>query len=108
MPIAENTEIRQWSDHPMAGTRPLFQVLTDKTLSLRDITLREGNGTVTSGFGAIQNFGTLNLTNSQLISNTSPAFGGAIDNRGGLNLTNSVVAENTAGQSGGGIYNEGR
>jgi hypothetical protein len=49
-----------------------------------------------AGFDWPTNAGTLTLTNSTVINNTSPGYGGGIGNIGGLTLTNSTVSGNTA------------
>ena len=83
----------------------LFQVFFDRTLTLQNITLADGSA---SAAGAIENFGTTHIINSQLLNNRSPAGnGGAIHNLGTLNLTNTVLSNNRAANGGGGIYNDG-
>jgi methionine-rich copper-binding protein CopC len=56
--------------------------------------------------GAINNSGTLTVTNSTLSGN-SGFQGGAIDNQGTLTLANSTLQGNTADYLGGGLSNEG-
>ena len=67
-----------------------------------------------NGGGIHNNGGTLNITNSDVYSNTSSAVaasgGGGIYNRGTLNITGSDIYSNTLTGSiiyGGGIYNDG-
>lgn len=79
---------------------PHFQVFTDTTLTLRDLTLSRGSGT----YGSIENFGTLNLINSQLTDNTASVAGGAVQNFGVLNLETAVISNNEAGDEGGGLF----
>jgi hypothetical protein len=80
----------------------LFQVFSDASLTLSDITLTRGYGI----YGAIENFGTLIVQGSRLENNTATANGGAILNHGSLTLTNSSLSDNTASRLGGGILVE--
>jgi Abnormal spindle-like microcephaly-assoc'd, ASPM-SPD-2-Hydin len=83
---------------------------TAAVVTLSGVTVQHGN-TASSG-GGIVNAGSLTLTNSTVVSNTSTGYGnggGGIYNTGTLTLTNSTVVSNTATSDGrgGGIYNTG-
>jgi predicted outer membrane repeat protein len=62
-------------------------------------------GNSASSGGAIYNGGTLTVGNSTLSGNSTPGAGGAIFNFGSTNVTNSTFAGNSAGQAGGAISN---
>jgi hypothetical protein len=70
---------------------------------LESLTIRNGLSTQIYG-GGIYNVGTLTLSNTLVISNSSK-LGGGIQNRGLLLLQNSAVVSNTSTGSGGGICN---
>ncbi len=57
--------------------------------------------------GAIENHGTLTVTESKLANNIATEYGGAIINYGTLNITESTLANNTA-YDGGAIYSIGQ
>ncbi len=80
--------------------------ITSGTVSLDNLTIKNGDNT--SGYfgGGIFNDGALTLTNSTISGNTA-YFGGGIFNDGTVTLTNSTVSGNTASVNGGGIYNFG-
>jgi hypothetical protein len=104
--IGMATDIRGGGRVILSGgnSTSLFQVFSGQTLSLRDITLTRGYGM----YGAIQNFGTVVITNSQIQSSTATTNGGGIDNFGELRLVSTTVAYNSASSGyGGGIYDEG-
>jgi CSLREA domain-containing protein len=75
------------------------------TLTLTDDTL-SGNSAAGNG-GAISNTGTLTVVGSTLSGNTSGGNGGALDNTGTLTLLNSTVSGDFASIQGGGIYSSG-
>src|SRR5689334_9459131 len=63
------------------------------------------NGMATQG-GAVQNLGTLNISNSTVSGNHalfSPGKGGGLWNGGLMTLTNSTVSDNVADDDGGGM-----
>lgn len=80
----------------------LFQVAAGRTLTLKNITL--SNGKALNG-GAVENLGTLTLTNVKLNSNQATSSGGAIENQGTLTITNSQFTSNHA-VNGGAIASE--
>jgi hypothetical protein len=82
----------------------LFQVFFGRSLTLQNITLADG---LSNAAGAVENFGTTYLVNSQLLNNRSTNTGGAILNYGTFSLTNAVLSNNRAANGGGGIYNDG-
>jgi hypothetical protein len=77
----------------------LFQIYGGAALTLTGITLTRGYGV----YGAIENFGTLTVRQSRLVSNEATGDGGAILNHGSLSLVNSTVSENKARKLGGGV-----
>ena len=95
----------------------IFTVNAGQTVNMSYLTISQGWG---QG-GGIRVYGTLNLTNSTVTDNNSPAEGGGIYNGGTLNLTDCTVSNNTSGITpdpdqgsifsatgyGGGIYNGG-
>ena len=87
----------------------LMSVNAGKTLTLRDLKLRDGRVTNTAG-GAISNVGTLVLINCTVSNNTtsgSPGDGGALYNSsdGTTTLLNCTLASNTSSGTGGAVEN---
>jgi CSLREA domain-containing protein len=84
----------------------VFNVKKGSTVSISNITVR--NGLVTDTSGGIQNNGTLTL-NADVISGNRSGFGsagGGIANLAGtLTLNNTIVSDNIGGGNGGGVYN---
>jgi len=71
-----------------------------------------GNTTFSNGGGIANNGGTLIITNSNILGNsTTGSFnassGGGIENNGTLTITNSTIAGNSTDNGGGGISNDG-
>jgi hypothetical protein len=82
----------------------MFSVAQGGTLSIEKLTIANGtNGG--NAAGAIDNLGTLTVTNSTFTHN-SGGVGGAIDNGGNLIVTNSTFSSNL-GYSAGAIENRG-
>ena len=68
------------------NTTSLFQVFFNGALGLNNIILSDARGL--DGFGTIDNFGQLLISNSTIQNNNSNAFnGGAITNHGTLTIT---------------------
>jgi hypothetical protein len=70
----------------------------------------DSNSTPSPGVGAIYNAanGTITITNSTITNNSASTDGGGIYNDGGtVDMNNCTVARNTAGNRGGGVYNIG-
>jgi predicted outer membrane repeat protein len=83
----------------------LFVVNAASSLTLKNITVRNGNSNGGDG-GAISSQGSLVIDNSHLLYNTTGSMavsGGAIVSSGPLTITNSELAYNTAG-NGGALY----
>jgi hypothetical protein len=83
----------------------LFVVNAASSLTLKNITVRNGNSNGGDG-GAISSQGSLLIDNSHLLYNTTGSMavsGGAILSIGPLTITNSELAYNTAG-NGGALY----
>jgi hypothetical protein len=90
------------------GIDRVFDIGAGKTVTLRNLTLRNGDGTVSAGTkdgGAIFFGGaTLTLENVE-IRNSKGANGGAVFDAGGfMNLTNVSITGNTATGDGGGLW----
>ena len=78
----------------------IFKINSGATVSMSGLTLQHGK---TVG-GAIDNSGTVTITNSVLTDNHSIGNGGAIENRGGqVTVIDSAITNNTADNTGGGI-----
>lgn len=84
----------------------IFTVSGGRTLNLSKIVLADGNADGAGG-GAINNYGTLNITDSAIVNNKAQDSGGGIYNNETLSLTNSTVSGNQANGKGAGIYNNG-
>ena len=85
------------------GTSGVFEIGSGAKVAMEGITISDGFASRSAG-GAIDNLGTLALTDSTVSGNTAE-YGGGILNDGDLTLVNSTVSGNTAAQSGGGIAN---
>ena len=71
------------------------------TVTLKNLTIKNFNG---ENGGAINNEGTLTITNTKLTNNNATKNGGAIYTSGKLSITKSQINFNTAGKNGGAIY----
>ncbi|MEO8429180.1 MAG: choice-of-anchor Q domain-containing protein [Verrucomicrobiota bacterium] len=77
------------------------------TVSITGLTVTDGAELALTGTaGGINNLGSLTLSNSEIIGNTSNRGGGGIWNYGTLVLNNCRVSNNS-GELGAGIWNEG-
>ncbi|MBI1325663.1 hypothetical protein GC170_21065 [bacterium] len=66
------------------------------------------NVTTTGSGGAIANFGTASVTDSELRGNSAKSVGGAIFNHGTMTIAEvSLIGNMAAGWSGGALFNEG-
>ena len=84
------------------ATSSVFQIGSGKTVTISDLTIRNGEGNF--GGGILNGGGaTLTITDSTLSGNIG-GFGGGIFNTGTLTIVNSTVSGNTASE-GAGIYN---
>lgn len=81
-----------------------FYVNSSVTFNLQNITLKNGSGT---NAGALENYGTANLTNVKFLNNNASANGGAITNHFSITILTSQFKGNSAGTAGGAIYNDG-
>jgi hypothetical protein len=100
-----------------ASSGTVLSVDFGTTVTLNNLTIRNGTGTDFSGVfvvgGGIDNNGTLTLNGSTVTGNSANAtapetgFGGGIVNVGTMVLNRSMVSDNTASESGGGIFNFG-
>jgi hypothetical protein len=84
---------------------------TKPQASLSSMTITNGNGQIGGKGGAINNNGTLTISNCTLSGNSvateiGGGDGGAIENNGTLTISNSVLSDNSAGE-GGAISNYG-
>jgi len=93
------------------GTTSVFQVAQGVTASLSGLTISGGNAETVGGVngdgGAIDNSGTLTLTNMALTSNDAIDGAGIANEPGGkLTVSDSTLSGNT-GTTGGAVYNAG-
>ena len=89
------------------GGHQVTKVDSGATLTLQNLTIADGSASLG---GAINNSGTLTVTNSTFSNNqASNGFGGGIYSEGTLKVTNSTFSGNEAlqGGTGGAIHNEG-
>ncbi len=87
------------------GAVELFQINGGPTIAMKSLTLTEG---LSSQGGAIDNLGTLTLSQCTLSGNSADNFnGGGIANSGTLTLTQCTLFGNSAGGGGGAIHNAG-
>ena len=80
------------------------------TLTNVNVTDNVGTGTVSNQGGAIENAGTLTITNGTIsgnTANTGSSSGGAILTSGTLNITGTTFSGNSAGRAGGAIEQQG-
>jgi predicted outer membrane repeat protein len=82
----------------------VFSVEGSRSVAISGVTIR--NGVVSGAGGGIYNFGSLTLSDSEIVVN-SAAFGAGIENQGTLTVTDVVLSGNIASSTGGGIYNYG-
>ncbi|ADO45755.1 polymorphic outer membrane protein [Hydrogenobacter thermophilus TK-6] len=90
------------------GEFRIFHVLSGGSLTLKDLTVRNGCADGLSGGGIYNDTnGTLTITNSTISGNSSVGDGGGISNIGTLDIQNSIISNNSAGRDGGGIFSSG-
>ena len=80
----------------------LFNVTGSGSLTLQNLTLRNGNAGGGNG-GAVQNAGNLTL-NGVIVTGNSARFAGGIHSSGALTITNSTFTSNTSQEDAGAIY----
>ena len=80
----------------LSTTSRIFNI-TNFTVNLSGMTLSGGN--VTGNGGAINNTGTLTITNSVIRDNRASAFGGGIRSTNSLTIQNSLIDSNTSTNS---------
>ena len=85
----------------------IFQVFSGVQFDLSGVTLTGGSVTGSEDGGAIRSTGTVTISDSAIVGNTSEDDGGGINNSGVLTINRTSIADNTAGSSGGGIRNSG-
>jgi CSLREA domain-containing protein len=83
----------------------ILVVISGATLNLNNLTIANGTPQELGVGGGVNNFGTLNITNSTFSGN-SGGTGGGVFNSGALTITNSTFSGNSAG-GGGGVLNAG-
>ncbi len=101
--ITKNTTIQGNDKITLSGNNgsPIF--VSDATLTLNNITIRNGYNNGDDG-GAIISNGTLNINSSKFLNNRADGWsGGAIIAFGAVNITNSEFANNK-GANGGALY----
>jgi len=78
------------------GTTNVFAIGNEPT-AVSGLTIEDGYiNLVSGGGGAIQNYGTLTVSNCTFVNNTSVYYGGAIFNNNSLTVTDSTFSNNTA------------
>jgi hypothetical protein len=80
-------------------------ILSDGSLTLKNCTV--SNNSSYFGAGIANGIGVMNINNSTVISNIASDSGGGIGNNGTLNINNSQVISNTSSDVGGGIFSYG-
>lgn len=88
----------------------LNRILTTEAgakLTIRSVTLRDGNGTGRGAGGAILNLGETVVDDVVITNNTGDPFGGGIYNDAKMSISNSSIVENNGNLYGGAIYNTG-
>ena len=103
MTIIGNTQQNTIINGNNSGT--IFFIEPGLNVSIINLTLTQGQNSYNDG-GAINNQGTLTITNSTLNNNLA-ASGGAIYNQGTLTVSNSKFTNNTANHFGGAMYGDG-
>jgi hypothetical protein len=81
----------------------VFQINSGISATLSGLTI--ANGRATGNGGAIDNRGTLAVTNSTFSGNSATGDGGGIANSGSVSLVNSTLSGNSATGNGGGVAN---
>src|SRR5262249_42972622 len=79
-------------------------------VTMKNLTIRNGNSSGDGGAVAIENSGVLHLIDSTVTGNQASSDGGGIANEGNastLTLENTTVSNNTSSGVGGGIYADG-
>lgn len=84
----------------------IFRIAPFVSATITNLKMRDGTvgNTFSGGAVYVDSGSTLNMLYCS-VSNSSAGFGGGVNNFGTLNLTNSVVSNNTSNGSGGGIVN---
>ncbi|MDZ7721807.1 MAG: right-handed parallel beta-helix repeat-containing protein [candidate division KSB1 bacterium] len=103
---ADQTVMQGHSSSASSSDRRCLTIAAGNSVTVRDMTLRYGNGGTTGG-GAVLNNGSLTIENCIITDNITTGasnYGGGIYNSGVLSVINSTVKNNTSGASGGGIY----
>jgi hypothetical protein len=89
------------------GNDRIFDINTGKTVIIQNMTLRNGDGTKSTGTkdgGCIFHGGTaLTLTNVQITGCKGASGGGVFDAGGAMTMTNVAITGNTATADGGGL-----
>jgi len=89
-----------------SATDRVFRIRgSDENVTLKDMTIRNGNLGIGYAGGGIDNEGILTLTNCTVSGNSAHYGGGGIWNGGTLTLTDCTVSGNTSNGYGGGINN---
>lgn len=92
----ENT-IVQAADVPGAATGRIFEIGKNANVTLKNMTIRNGNATeCPRAGGAIYNWGNLVLENCLITENRGSCAGGIAQKKGSLIIRNSIISGNTA------------
>ena len=101
------TTIVQGHASPGAASDRVFKINDPVDVTLREMTIRNGNKSGSGGAVYHDYSGTLTLSHCTISTNSASSEGGAIRNRGGaLVITACTIKENSADQKGGGIYHD--
>lgn len=82
----------------------IFSIGANTKVSLKGLTIVNGQVAANQYGGAIASAGNLTITNSVLSGNTAGAGGGISNDHGTLTISSSVIANNVSINSGGGIF----
>ena len=99
------TFVQAHANDAASATNRVFKVESGNTVTISNMTVRNGNATAGNG-GGIYNEGALTVNNATISDNTAIGYGGGIDNRPGGDITieKCTISNNSAASDGGGIY----
>jgi len=97
------------SDITVSGNNlhQVFRVHGAGSLTLDNLTVKNGRSAITNIGGGAYNAATLTIRNSTFMSNNATSGGAVFNGLGTLTIVNSKFLANVATDSGGAVYNEG-